>query len=357
MRSNMVYSSIDRTLIIVVFILLILGSVFVFSSSYYQAMREGENSWYYLLGHIKRVAIAIIFFFIGLFVPFEKMRKLILPAFFLLLIMLIFTLIMGRMQYGARRSLLISSFGVQISEFVRIWIIFFLANFFVNHPDTAGSKMGVAIATFLPLTLIILVAVQPSISVAIISFVALLSMLLYSEVKIRVLTPVFVLGILLFIIAVAFFPHVRMRLFSFITHPTYQVQQSLIAIGGGGPFGRGLGAGVQKFLFLPRIHNDFIFAHIAEETGFIGSLIVFVLYWEIFLRGLSIAQAVNEEFPRLIVLGLNMTIFVIFLIHVGVSIGLLPPTGIPLPFISYGGWSLCANSLAIGIILQISRLR
>jgi cell division protein FtsW len=320
-------------------------------------MREGENSLYYLVGHIKRMSIAIIFFFIGLFVPYEKMRKLILPTFFLLLILLIFTLVMGRMQYGAKRSLLISSFGVQISELVRIWIVFFLANFFVNHPDTASDKKGVAIATLLPFSLIILVAVQPSISVAIISFVSLMSMLIYSEVKIKVLTPVFIVGMLLFVVAVAFFPHVRVRIFSFITHPTYQVQQSLIAIGGGGPLGRGLGAGIQKFLFLPRIHNDFIFAHIAEETGFIGTLIIFVLYWEIFLRGLSIAQSVNDEFARLIVLGLNITIFVIFLIHVGVSIGLLPPTGIPLPFISYGGWSLCANLFATGIILQISRMR
>jgi len=353
----MVSLNIDRTLLITVFVLLILGSVFVFSSSYYQAMREGENSLYYLLGHIKRISIAIIFFFIGLFVPYEKIRKLILPTFFLLLVILIFTLFIGRMQYGAKRSLLISSFGVQISEFVRIWIVFFLANFFINHPDTASNKKGVVIATLLPFSLIILVAVQPSISVAIISFVVLISMLIYSEVKTKILTPIFMVGIILFIIAVAVFPHVRIRLFSFITHPTYQVQQSLIAIGGGGPLGRGLGAGIQKFLFLPRIHNDFIFAHIAEESGFIGSLIIFILYWEIFLRGLSIAQTVNDEFARLTVLGLNMTIFVIFLVHVGVSIGLLPPTGIPLPFISYGGWSLCANLFATGIILQISKLR
>ncbi len=349
--------NIDKRYMITVFVLLILGTLFVFSSSYYQAMRAGENSLYYVLGHVKRVLVAIVFFFIGLFVPYEKMRRLILPAFILLLIMLIFTIFMGRFQYGAKRSLFISSFGIQISEFVRIWVVFFLANFFVNHPDTANDRKGIVVAIVLPLLLIILVAVQPSMSVAIISFVTLFSMLIYSEVKLKFLAPVLLIGITLFIIAVVTFPHVRMRLFSFLTHPTYQVQQSLIAIGGGGIFGRGLGAGIQKFLFLPRIHNDFIFAHIAEELGFIGSLIIFVLYWEIFLRGLSIAQAISDEFARLVVLGLNITIFVVFLVHVGVSIGLLPPTGIPLPFISYGGWSLCANLLATGMILQISRLR
>lgn len=349
--------NIDKTLLITVVVLLLLGSVFVFSSSYYQAMREGVNSLYYLLGHIKRISVAIIFFFMGLFVRYDKIRKFILPVFIFLVIMLIFTLVMGRMQYGAKRSLLISSFGVQISEFVRIWIVFFLANFFANHPDTASNRNGVMIAVLLPLSLITLVAVQPSISVAIISFAVLISMLIYSEVKIKSWAPIFIIGLVLFVISIAVFPYVRNRLLSFVSHPTYQVQQSLIAIGGGGPFGRGLGAGIQKFLFLPRIHNDFIFAHIAEESGFIGSLIIFILYWEIFLRGLSIAQAVNDDFARLVVLGLNVSIFVIFLVHVGVSIGLLPPTGIPLPFISYGGWSLCANLFAVGLILQISKLR
>ncbi|MGQ9816858.1 MAG: FtsW/RodA/SpoVE family cell cycle protein [bacterium] len=353
----MVSLNIDKTLLITVVLLLLLGSIFVFSSSYYQAMREGANSLYYLLGHIKRISIAIIFFFMGLFVRYDKIRKFILPVFVFIVILLIFTLIMGRIQYGAKRSLLISSFGVQISEFVRIWIVFFLANFFANHPDTANNRNGVMIAVLLPLSLIILVAVQPSISVAIISFAVLISMLIYSEVKIKFWVTIFMIGIILFIIAIAVFPHVRTRLFSFLSHPTYQVQQSLLAIGGGGPLGRGLGAGIQKFLFLPRIHNDFIFAHIAEESGFVGSFIIFILYWEIFLRGLSIAQRVNDEFARLVVLGLNVSIFVIFLVHVGVSIGLLPPTGIPLPFISYGGWSLCANLFAIGSILQISMLR
>jgi cell division protein FtsW len=153
------------------------------------------------------------------------------------------------------------------------------------------------------------------------------------------------------------FPHAQYRIANFISQPTYQVQQSLIAIGSGGLFGKGPGAGLQKFLFLPGIHNDFIFAHIAEELGFIGCVVVFTFYWQIYLRGLSIAGALDDEFTRLLVLGLNASIFIIFLVHVGVSIGLVPPTGIPLPFISFGGWSLTANLFAIGIVLQASRRR
>ncbi len=344
-------SRIDHRLAFTIFILIILGSVFVFSSSYYQAMRQGEDSTYYLIGHLKRIIVGVIFLLLGFFIPYDLLRKILLPLFVMLLILLILTKVFGKLYYGAKRSLFISSFGVQISEFVRIWIILFLANFFTKHPETANSIKGLLSAVVFPLALIVLVAVQPSISVAIISFSALFCMLIYGNIKIKFLSPILLTGLALFFIAFLFLPHVRSRLFSFIAEPGYQVQQSLIAIGSGG-----LLAVLQKFLFLPRIHNDFIFAHIAEEVGFIGSVIIFLFYWEIFIRGITIANGIDEEFPKLIVLGLNATIFIIFLIHVGVSLGLLPPTGIPLPFVSYGGWSLCANLFSVGMILQISRL-
>jgi cell division protein FtsW len=202
-----------------------------------------------------------------------------------------------------------------------------------------------------------LVAIQPSVSMALICLIVLIIMLIYGGVKFKLFVPTIVASCAIIIIVVLLFPHAQSRITGFITHPTYQVQQSLIAIGSGGIIGKGPGAGLQKFLFLPRIFNDFIFSHIAEEFGFIGGLIVFIFYWQIYLRGLSIAGSIDDEFSKLLILGLNASIFVIFLIHVGVSIGLLPPTGIPLPFISFGGWSLSANLFAMGIILQVSRWR
>jgi cell division protein FtsW len=350
-------SGIDRTLALFILCLIVLGSLFVYSSTFYQAMKNGASSAYYLIGHLKRLAVAIGFFMLGLFVPIDKLRKLILPALFMLVFLLLMTLIAGRVQFGARRSLLISSFGLQISEFARIWAVFFLANFFANHPQVAFSGRGLATTVLICLGVILLVAIQPSISVATITFLTVVGMLIYGGARFRLLLPTLLVGAVIFGIFVLVFPHAQHRLVSFITHPTYQVQQSLIAIGSGGLWGRGLGEGLQKFLFLPRIYNDFIFAHIAEEFGFFGSLIIFALYCEIFLRGLSIARFVESEFLGLLVFGLNASVFIIFLIHVGVSIGLLPATGIPMPFISYGGWSLSANLFAIGIILQASRWR
>jgi cell division protein FtsW len=320
-------------------------------------MRKGEDSTYYLTGHIKRILIALVFFIMGLFIPYQKMRKLVLPGLFFIVLVLILTLIAGRLQFGAKRTLAISSFGLQISEFVRIWMVFFLANFFSSHRQVASTGKGLLTVIVICLFMIFLVAIQPSISMAVICFTMLFIMLVYGRTKVKLLFPTIAVSVVLLVIFILIFPHAQNRITNFITHPTYQVRQSLIAIGSGGLFGKGPGAGLQKFLFLPRIHNDFIFAHIAEELGFVGSFVVFLFYWEIHLRGLSIANSVKDEFAKLLVLGLNASIFVIFLIHIGVSIGLLPPTGIPLPFISFGGWSIAANLFAVGIILQVSRER
>lgn len=354
----MQHTGIDRTLAFCLLCLVVLGIIFVYSSSYYRAMKKGEDSTFYLLGHLKRLVIASIFFFLGLIIPYEIIRKMIFPFLIIIVLILLVTLVSGRFQYGARRSVaLLSTFGFQVSEFVRIWLVFFLANFFDSHPRTASTGKGMLTTISICLLVILLVVVQPSISMAVICLFILVVMLIYGSAKFRLLLPTMAVSFGIVIIFVLLFPHARDRITGFISHPTYQVQQSLIAIGSGGLFGKGPGAGLQKFLFLPRIHNDFIFSHVAEEFGFIGSLIVFLLYWEIYLRGLFIAGSVVDDFARLLVLGLNVSIFIIFLVHVGVSIGLLPPTGIPLPFISFGGWSLSANLFAMGIILQASRKR
>ncbi len=353
----MPHTRIDRTLAFCLLCLIVLGTLFVYSSSYYRAMRKGEESTYYLLGHLKRLAVAVIFFFLGLMFPYEIIRRLLFPLLIIIILILFLTLIAGRVQYGARRSLVLSSFGLQVSEFVRIWLVFFLANFFSTHPQTASTGRGMLDTIAICFFLIVLVAIQPSISMAMICFIIFIIMLIYGSTNFRLVLPSIAVSFGMLVIFVLLFPHAQHRVTSFIAHPAYQVQQSLIAIGSGGLWGKGPGAGLQKFLFLPRIHNDFIFSHIAEEFGFIGSLILFVLYWQIYLRGLFIAGSVEGDFTRLLILGLNASIFIIFLMHVGVSIGLLPPTGVPLPFISFGGWSLSSNLFAMGIILQASKQR
>ena len=353
----MPYSKIDRTLLFLVLCLVILGVIFVYSSSYYRALRQGEDSTFYLMAHLKRVLIAVGFLLLGLIVPYEKLRKVILPLMILIVLSLLLTVFVGRLQFGAKRSLTIASVGVQVSEFVRIWLVFFLANFFAAHPQTANTRSGLSTILAISFLVIVLVAIQPSISMSVICLATLIAMLVYGCARAKLLFATTAISAVVLAVFIRIFPHAQYRIANFMSQPTYQVRQSLIAIGSGGLFGKGPGAGLQKFLFLPGIHNDFIFAHIAEELGFMGCIIVFTFYWQIYLRGLSISATVDDEFTRLLVLGLNASLFIIFLVHVGVSIGLLPPTGIPLPFISFGGWSLAANLFAVGIILQASRRR
>ena len=353
----MPYSKIDRTLLFLVLCLVILGVIFVYSSSYYRALRQGEDSTFYLMAHLKRVLIAVGFLLLGLVVPYEKLRKVILPLMLLIVLSLLLTVFVGRLQFGAKRSLTIASVGVQVSEFVRIWLVFFLANFFAAHPQTANTRSGLSTILAISFLVIVLVAIQPSISMSVICLATLIAMLVYGCARAKLLFATTAISAVVLAVFIRIFPHAQYRIANFMSQPTYQVRQSLIAIGSGGLFGKGPGAGLQKFLFLPGIHNDFIFAHIAEELGFMGCIIVFTFYWQIYLRGLSISATVDDEFTRLLVLGLNASLFIIFLVHVGVSIGLLPPTGIPLPFISFGGWSLAANLFAVGIILQASRRR
>jgi cell division protein FtsW len=353
----MPYTKIDRVLLILVLCLVILGLIFVYSSSYYRAMRQGEDSTFYLVAHLKRVAVGIAFLLLGMIIPYERLKKLLLPLLFLIVLSLLLTVFAGRLQFGAKRSLTIATVGLQVSEFVRIWLVFFLANFFASHPQMANTRQGLTTILFISFAVIVLVAIQPSISMAVICLATMIAMLIYGCAKMKLLFAASAVSALILAVFIRIFPHAQYRIANFISQPTYQVKQSLIAIGSGGLFGKGPGAGLQKFLFLPGIHNDFIFAHIAEELGFIGCVVVFAFYWQIYLRGLSVATKVDDEFTRLLVLGLNASIFIIFLVHVGVSVGLLPPTGIPLPFISFGGWSLAANLFAVGIILQASRRR
>jgi len=159
-------SNIDKTLAFCLLCLVVLGTLFVYSSSYYRAMKRGEDSTYYLLGHLKRLAIASAFFVLGFFVPYQLFRKLLFPILVVMILALILTLAAGRLQFGARRSLAISSFGLQVSEFARVWLVFFLAHFFATHPQTANTGKGMLTVVLLCLFIMLLVAVQPSLSMA-----------------------------------------------------------------------------------------------------------------------------------------------------------------------------------------------
>jgi cell division protein FtsW len=134
----------------------------------------------------------------------------------------------------------------------------------------------------------------------------------------------------------------------------WQLDQSLIAIGSGGLFGRGLGAGLQKYLFLPEAHTDFIFSILAEELGFIGASVLLVLLGFLVWRGLRVAARTHEPFAALLAGGLTLQLGLYAIVNLAVATGLAPTTGLPLPFVSYGGSALIANMAAAGVLYRIS---
>ena len=164
-------------------------------------------------------------------------------------------------------------------------------------------------------------------------------------------------GVMLFVAAINFIPYAHDRWQRFANGQHRQQEQSLIAIGSGGPFGRGLGESRQKFQFLPKMYNDFIFAEIGEEFGFIGSVAVCLLYLILFLYGMKISTEARTPFGQYLAAGITFVIFLYAIVHIAVALGLIPTTGQPLPFISSGGSALLSNLFAIGVLLNVSRYR
>ncbi|GAB6181065.1 FtsW/RodA/SpoVE family cell cycle protein [Desulfotomaculum defluvii] len=285
-------------------------------------------------------------------------------------LLLIAPIFFGQEQYGARSWLNLGLFQVQPSEFVKILLVFFLASFLAENQRilTTGNKQlfGISIPgirEFGPLvgmwgiSLLILVF-QRDLGTALIYFCTFLAMIYAATAR----TFYIILGLIMFLmggtIAYYIFSHVQARVdiwldpWLYMEGSGYQIVQSLFALGSGGLFGSGLGKGLPNLI--PAVHTDFIFSAIVEELGLFGGCAVLILYMCLLFRGLMIALTCRDKFLSLLTAGLTVLMgFQTFIIIAGV-IKLLPMTGVTLPFISYGGSSLIANFIILGIILNIS---
>jgi cell division protein FtsW (lipid II flippase) len=198
---------------------------------------------------------------------------------------------------------------------------------------------------------------QPAVGSSFIMAASALAVFFISGVRFRYILLTILLAAGVFVLAVRFIDYPRQRWERFVHGERYHQEQSLIAIGSGGPLGKGLGEGKQKFQFLPKMHNDFIFADVGEEFGFAGSLLVYVLYGLLFLRGMKISRECSGQFGQSLAAGTTAMLFLYAIVHVSVTLGVIPTTGQPLPFVSYGGSALVTNLFAAGILLNISRYR
>ena len=354
----------DKLLFLATLVLLGCSVVMVYSASSAElAQDQRQVSYYYLLRQLMWVVFGCVLLAGVMKVDYRLLKKstVMWPGLILTGIALVAVLFSEEVN-GTTRWFNLGPFGVQPSELAKISIIIFTAAFLekrmdrINEPSYALLPVGIVAGVVTGLILL-----QPDFGTAVTVLVIVGAIVFTAGISYRYIisTVLFLLPTLAAILWAA--PYRRVRLLAFLdpfADPTgagYQLVQSLIAVGTGGVFGRGLMEGVQKLGYLPYPYTDFIYAVIAEETGLIGATIILLCFVVVVWRGLHVTRHAPDRFGALLALGLTIMIALQAYINMSVVLGLLPTKGIPLPFVSSGGSSLLISLLGMGILLNVSQ--
>lgn len=349
----------DWILITATLILFGVGLLALYSISVSQVNVGKEIS--YFTKQLVAFAIGIVSMFVLALVDYHYFRAHSKIIYFLILIMLLVVLIKGSLVRGTTGWISIGFFNFQPVEIAKILLIISLASF-ITKSKAMLSEISRLIASFvLAGAVIALVLMQPDFGSALVLVAILITMIFLSGIEWKYLLSMFILGILsLIMVWFLLADYQKNRLINFVNPENdpkgsgYNVIQSMVAVGSGGLKGKGLGHGSQSQLnFLPENHTDFIFAVIIEEFGVFGAGVIMTLLFIIFYRLKKIAEIAMDNFGYLIVTGSMAMFFVQVVVNIGMNIGVMPVTGIPLIFLSYGGSSLIASFMAIGIINNI----
>jgi len=345
---------------------IVVAGIFIFSSASLGILAQNESKFYGIIFNqiILGLSLGLIFLAVFSRINYRYLKKFSFIIFFAgaVLSALVFVPGLGLEHNGATRWLSLGSFSFQPAEFLKIGFVTALAALLSMFRDRIRSfKHGI-------LPFIVLAGIsgaillkQPDTGTFLVIFSAGIAMLFVAGARLRdigALAAASIAGI----IALAFAkPYLMARIVTFFNPAadplgaSYQLQQSLIAIGSGGLFGRGFGQSIQKFDFLPEPVGDSIFAVMSEEFGFVGAIILISLFVVFAMRGLKIADSSHDQFGRLLATGLVILIISQSFINIGSMIGILPLTGVPIVFVSHGGTALLFSLAEIGILLNISR--
>jgi len=354
----------DFAVIVVTTILVVFGIMMVTSASYYSSLNEG-GPYYYLIRELIWVASGVVLLWLGTVIDYHVYQKFgwAILIFSIVLLLLVLTPL-GIERNNAQRWLGFGDITIMPGEVAKISAILFVAWFLSQKEEIILSfKKGI-----LPLLVLIgiygaLIMKQPNMSTAIIVSVIILGMMFVAGLKWRYLISLGLLGVTggVGLILTDGTGYRMKRVMSFMdpfADPLgdgYQVCQSLMALGSGGLFGVGLGQSIEKNLYLPEPQNDFILAIIGEELGYLGILGLLICYLVLIYRGILIAVNAKDRFGMLIASGITIMIGVQVLMNVAVVTSSMPPTGVTLPFVSYGGNAMWLFMGSIGILLNISK--
>ena len=371
--SDFLNNPVDFTLVITVLLLLSIGLVMVLSASSPKSLQTYSNSYHFFA---KQAFFAILGLFAMYFVSkidyriYQKFYKI---SWFLSIILLLAVLLFGSDSHGAKRWIEVGPLTFQPSEIVKILMIIFYAGILVRDRDELGKfGKGLVKHVLYLLPIIALLVLEPHISTSMVIIITCCVMIILAGCKfwqflaagITIAGGIGSIATVLYFVSDKFqerFQYIVTRVITFTdpwkdaTGDGWQVIQSLYAIGSGGLFGTGLGDGKQKYLYLPEPHNDFIFSVLAEELGFVGCIVVFVLFAVFIWRGILIAMKAPDMFGSLVAIGITTLVGIQVIINIAVVTSSMPATGMQLPFFSYGGTALLLLLSEVGILLSISR--
>lgn len=354
----------DIILFIAVIVISIFGIIMIYSASSIWA----EYKYHDALKYVKHQAL---FFIIGIFVMLfaskinlnflKKKSNLILGICFLLLALVLIPGI-GTVRNGSRSWFGIGGFGIQPSEFAKLGLIIFTAKYLEKNQKNMREVKKGALPIFLVIgVFFLLIMLEPDFGTAMVMALTLVCLIFVSGLKISFFVKLGVVGLLGIVGLIIAAPYRMARIISFLnpwSDPLgagYQIIQSLYAIGPGGLLGQGFLNSRQKHFYLPEPQTDFIFSIISEEFGFLGVIIVCSFFLLIFYRMIRIAMQASDLFTKYLAFGLAFGIFIQASLNLCVVVGLIPVTGVTLPFFSYGGSSLLVSMLSVGLVLNVSR--
>lgn len=371
-----------KWMLIAAAILIAIGAMNVYNATYYMNMAAGDGPYTHFLKHVGVLVLSLAIGGLVAWLPkgFIRGGAVIWVGFTLVLLLLV--VVAGHRANGATRWIMLAGFSLQPSEVAKvtglIWTASFLSKriqkgekitlikrflrpFFhvfdmKKKENTFRSMIAYFWPLYGPLAMALFVLIQPDMGTA--GMILLFPVLLYVVAGLPIFEIFLGVGVAVFtfVLLVIAAPYRMDRVvvlwdpFSYAANRGYQTVQSLIAVGSGGLFGQSVGEGMSKFLYLPEQYTDFAYAVFSQEFGFIGSVFVLILYLVFLLAGFSAARKLKETYAALLVYGLTMLISVQGIVNIAMVIGCFPVTGIPLPFISYGGSSLLMNIISVALI-------
>jgi cell division protein FtsW len=348
----------DRWMLLAVVVLSLFGILMVYDSSVAIAIRDFGNQYYYLSDQLKWLVVGFMALTVLSFIDYHFWYKIALPSLLATLVLLLAVFIpgIGIRALGAHRWINFGFFVLQPAELAKLVLVIYLSAWFSVRERGRLTAFALLVAMVVGLVLL-----EPDLGTSVI-IIAIALILYFASgapvVHFALIIPVLVAGML---ILAVISPYRMSRLTTFL-HPdrdplgsSYHIRQALLGLGSGGWFGVGIGQSRQKYEYLPEANTDSIFAIIGEETGFVGSVAVILMFMFTSWRGFRIAKRATDGFGRLLAIGVTSWISVQTIINLSAMVALLPLTGVPLPFVSYGGSSLIIMLAAVGILLNISK--